>query len=205
MTLSSFPNDSDVELILDASVVINLNATGHASSILAAIPNPALVTENVLGELQRGAGNGHADEEKLQALIASGIVAPIPISSQASSTYQQLIEGPASETLDDGEAATIACALQANAVAVVDEKKGRSICGTRFPNLGIASTIELIIHPAISLSLGSDVQREAVFSALYHGRMRVPEEHLEAAIALIGNDQAKKCTSLPSKFRRKLQ
>lgn len=203
MTLSSFPNDGDVQLILDASVVINLNATGHASSILASIPNPALVTENVLGELQRGAGNGHADEEKLQALIASGTVAPMPISSQASSTYQQLIEGPASETLDDGEAATIACALQANAVAVVDEKKGRSICETRFPNLGIASTIELIIHPAIALSLGSDVQREAVFSALYHGRMRVPEEHIEAAIALIGNDQAKKCSSLPNKFRQR--
>ena len=199
--MSSFPNDSDVELILDASVVINLNATGQASSILAALPNPILVAHNVLVELQLGAGNGHTDEEMLRALVANDTVTPVPISSQAAATYQQLIEGHASETLDDGEAATIACALQADAVAVVDEKKGRSICAANFPNLLISSTIELLIHPDVALTLGTEAQSEAVYKALYFGRMRVPKEYIDTTISLIGKERAKKCSSLPNKLR----
>ena len=42
--------------------------------------------------------------------------------------YGSLVEGTAARTLDDGEAATIAYAHEAGAVALIDEKKAQAIC-----------------------------------------------------------------------------
>lgn len=201
MISSSFQNDEDTSLVLDASVVINLNATGQAKEILAAVPNPVIVTNNVLSELQNGAKNGHNDGALLEALIVDGRVTATALPGQSVSTYEQLIEGPAALTLDDGEAATIAHSVHKNAVAVIDEKKGRILCATSFPTLTVASTIEIITHPGVALSLGKASQIEALFAALSKGRMRVPEEHVDMVVVLIGKERACKCTSLPRRVR----
>jgi hypothetical protein len=39
-------------LVVDASVVINLNASGSAAAILRAVPNPVLVVDVVTDELR---------------------------------------------------------------------------------------------------------------------------------------------------------
>src|SRR5262249_11004285 len=68
MSSSSFPINADTILVADASVVINLNATGRARDIIQAQPGSLVVTENAFAELSAGAKKGHDDHAQLQAL-----------------------------------------------------------------------------------------------------------------------------------------
>lgn len=201
MSLSSFLTDASRKIVIDASVVINLNATGCAAGILGAVPSPFLVTDNVRAELRFGSRNGHNDEERLKALVASGAVGGAVLDAQGLAIYETLIRGAAAQTLDDGEAATIACAVQMNGIAMIDERKARKICADRFQALPIVSTAELLTDGFIEDALGRQRQIEAIVAALQGARMRVPPEHVEKVVGLIGASNAASCLSLPRRAR----
>ena len=55
--------DPAIRLVADASALINLNASGQVRAILAAIPNPLLVTDVVMGELQEDSRSGRRDAD----------------------------------------------------------------------------------------------------------------------------------------------
>jgi predicted nucleic acid-binding protein len=201
MNSSSFLADPHTKLIADASVVINLNATLRAADIIKAVPNPFLVTENACTELEAGIRNGHRDHEQLLQLIDAGLMQRVRISAASVSVYESLINGSAMRTLDDGEAATIACADETAGVALIDERKARTLCAASFPGLVVASTVELLLHDAVASALGKHDQAESLASALSNARMRVPPEHLERVRTIIGAERAAACTSLPKTAR----
>lgn len=201
MTLSRFPTSPRHIIVADASVLINLNATGHFEAIVKASVCAIHVTQNAFDELQRGTKNGHQDSSVVDALAGRGLIAIVDLAENAEPVYRSLIEGPASETLDDGEAATIAQAHAMGAVALIDEKKASRICSSRFPNLCVASTAELLLDERISRALGA-CHADAVLLALTLARMNVPPEHLDAIRRLIGEDNASRCRSLPQRRGR---
>jgi predicted nucleic acid-binding protein len=198
----SFPADPSKPLIADASVVINLNATLCAARIIVSVPNKLHVTENARIELQGGLRNGHLDAEKLDELIKTGAVQIAELGSDALAVYESLIEGSRESTLDDGEAATIACAHERKGVAIIDERKARSLYGARFPDLTIVSSAEILTSDVVAKALGREAQITAIVNALRGGRMRVPLEHVGAVVALIGEEHALSCPSLPKSVRR---
>jgi len=112
-----------------------------------------------------------------------------------------LVAGAASETLDDGEAATIAYAAEQGAVVILDERKGTRICATRFPNLGLISTLDVLLHPKVREALGNDALADAVFAALRDARMAVFPCHRDEVLQLIGSERAVRCLSLSKGFR----
>lgn len=201
MSSSSFPIDPLLTVVVDASVVINLNATGRARDIIRAVPNPFATTGNVIAELAKGERNGHSDGAKLWALIEQGHVGLITAGTTGNGTYESLIEGAAEQTLDDGEATTIACAVNSGSLAMIDERKARTICARRFPKLLVASTVELLLHEAVEAALGKQGQIEVIIAALRCARMRVPPSHIEKVVALIGEECAASCDSLPKAAR----
>lgn len=198
MSSSSSPADPHNCLVADASVAINLNATGCAPNIIRALPMPLAVTANALQELKSGLYNGHSDADQLETLINEGLVRLLPLTDGCTPTYEALIEG--SDTLDDGEAATIALAVEISGVAVLDERKARRICKARFPAVSMSSTAEMLMHEAVAAALGAVAQIDAVHRALMQGRMHVPYEHIEAVVKLLG-DRALECSSLPRSAR----
>lgn len=200
----SFPADPAKPLVADASVVINFNATLCAGQIIGALPSAFVVTENARLELEAGMRNGHDDAAKLDALIRQGAVRVVRLGAAAMSIYESLIEGAAERTLDDGEAATIAYACEADGIAIVDERKARSLCADRFPRLAIASSAELLVGEAIGRQLGKQEQIAAIVNALQRGRMRVPPEHVGTIVTLIGETNAASCASLPGTVKRNL-
>ena len=115
--------------------------------------------------------------------------------------FEELVVGPADTTLDDGEAATIAYALTHTSTALIDERKAMRICAQRFPNLRVASTVDVLNHPEVQRELGTDALADAVFNALVRGRMRVLPHQLEWVVALIGADRAALCHSLSRRAR----
>ena len=203
MNFSSFPISHDVGMVIDASVVINLNATGHASEILAAFPNPFSVTEIAYAELAGGEHKGHNDSHELRKLLESGLIELARLGSAAEHIFSNLIEGSAISTLDDGEAATIANAIEGGRLAVIDERKARNICAANYPDLAVIATADLLIDHAVREALGPNGQINAIVSALKRARMRVPPSHMERIIGIIGNEHARSCNSLPKWARIK--
>lgn len=201
MNSSSFPIEAATVLVADASVVINLNATGCAHDILWAQPGAVVVTENAFIELAAVTRYGHSDSEKLQALIHCGVVRLVQLGETGSRVYASLVEGPARRTLDDGEAATIGCACEAGGVAMIDERKARTLCADRFPNLMMASTADLLIQDRVKAVLGEQGQIDAILKALRSARMRVAPHQIETVVKLIGDGAAATCNSLPQARR----
>jgi len=200
MNCSNFPLDGTSTLVADASVVINLNATGYALEIIRAQPGFMVVTDNALAELARGSCNGHGDGEKLLALIEIGAVRVVSLGDHGSGIYESLVEGSALTTLDDGEAATIGYAHEVSGIAMIDERKARTICTTDFPHLALTSTVDLLTHELVESALGKRGQTEAIVNALRGARMRVPSHQIEIVVGLIGSEAAATCHSLPRSF-----
>lgn len=201
MSLSKFFASPNAVLVADASVLINLNASGRAEEIIRALPARLVVAGNTVIELENGVLRGYDDGKQLRALIGAGIVSRVEIGAMAAPIYETLIDGSARLTLDDGEAATIACAIEQGGVALLDERKARSLCATSYASLPVRCTAEVLMHDAVAAALGSNHVATLV-RALKVGRMRVPLEYVEELSQLIGPAHASECASLPKSARR---
>ena len=72
MVRQSCLRDRTVPVIADTSVVINLNATKCAETILEALPNPFLVVSEVVLELESGLQTGRNDAAALKRMAYFG-------------------------------------------------------------------------------------------------------------------------------------
>ena len=203
MVRQSCLRDRTVPVIADTSVVINLNASKCAETILDALPNPFLVVSEVVLELESGLQTGRNDAAALDAWHTSGRVQIVPLGDTGTRHFFNLVSGLAAQTLDDGEAATIAHALETEppAIPLIDERKANRICAHRFADLVTGSTVDLLAQDDVQAALGSARLADAVFDALLGGRMRVLPHHLDWVVNLIGLERAKQCESLPRSVR----
>ena len=195
-------DDATAPIIVDASVIINLNATGCVEAILDALPHSVLVTEDVESELAGGRLSGRSDADALSALSVRGAVEIVTLTDIELRHFASLVSGPAPETLDDGEAATIAAALERAGTALIDERKAHRICAERFQALAIGCTIDFLAHPSVEAVLGRDGLADAVFNSLQRARMSVLPWHFQWVVERIGSERAAMCTSLQRAMRR---
>ena len=201
MECQSSLNNPTTLVVADASVVINLNATGFAASILEALPNRFAVVKEVALELENGRRHGRNDADALNTLVAAGRVDLVRLANPGIEYFTSLVSGSAAETLDDGEAATIAYALEHGATALIDERKANRICAERYSALATGCTIDVLAHNGVEAALGHSRLADGVFNALYHGRMRVLAQHVNSVVNLIGPERAAQCVSLPRSVR----
>lgn len=188
-------------LIADASVLINLIASHHGSRVLRALPMTVLVTRSAARELRRDNRTGRDDAAAYQVFCADGVLTEIDMPDDALPVFAHLIAGPAQDTLADGEAATIACAIALHATPVIDERKALRLCARDFPSLHPITTTDLFADPAVLSALGRPDLAAAVFFALTGARMRVPEHHFPWIVDLLGPERLAQCLSLPSRIR----
>ena len=204
MTPPSCLSDAGAELAADASVVINLSATGRYETIVDALPNRLVVVDVVEQELEFGRSVGRTDAIALDDLKGAGQVTIVSLDGSAQETFRTLVEGSAVETLDDGEAATISYAAGYSATALIDERKANRICEQQFPDVYRGATVDIVAHPAVIDALGPAGHQEAVFNALYYGKMRVLPHHQEWIVDVVGPDRISHCKSLPRHLRTDL-
>lgn len=134
-------------------------------------------------------------------LLDGGHITIVRLGEQGGVLFEQLVSGDAAQTLDDGEASTIAFAVETGAIALIDERKATRMCVERFPALALACTVDLFAHPQVRHTLGPEGLADAVFSALDRARMHVHTHHLAWVVNLIGPERAACCKSLPSSSR----
>ena len=189
-------------LILDASVAINLNATGIATQILDAIPNAVVIVDVVARELEAGRAKGRTDADLVASLVESGRAQLVSLSAKCEGNFLALVSGSGASTLDDGEAATISWAVAHGGIPMIDEKKGLAICQDRFPSLQVGTTTDLFAQESVLAVLGPSGLSDAIYNALTIARMRVQDRHIPWVIEMIGASRAANCHSLPLSARR---
>jgi predicted nucleic acid-binding protein len=195
-------SDPEALLVADTSTAINLHASGSAREILQALPNRVVVAEAILVELEAGKRRGHPNADHLKELINDGLVAVITMGDVGAQHFEGLVIGPAAETLDDGEAATIAVAIEHYGIALIDERKAHRLCRTRYPDLRTGCTIDIFAHPDVRQALDEQKLATSVLSALMQARMHVPLHYADWVVNLVGPDNAAHCHSLPKSVRQ---
>ena len=122
----------DGRLCVDASAIINLNASQCAPDILHALPERLLVVDIVVSELEEGRKTGREDAQMLAQLLQAQLIQTDSLGEPDESLFEALVSGTAATTLDDGEAATIAYAAGRSLPIVLDDQKARRIWQERF-------------------------------------------------------------------------
>lgn len=202
MALPSCLTEQPSLLIADSSVVINLNATGCAKTILKALRHRVAVVDVVVDEIDGGLRAGRQDAVKLAALIDANVVEVVKLGQRGLLCFESLVLGPAGETLDDGEAATIAYAEEAGACALIDERKARRLAAKRYATIPLGCTVDLLAFSEFASAVGEAATADAVYNALIGARMRVLDEHTDWVVRLIGDERAAICPSLSESTRK---
>ncbi len=192
---------SDSVLVADASAVINLIASGAFKKVAATLEVPLRVVDSVAREIEAGRARGWKTPDEFEELVKVGLIEVVQLDEPSLACFESLVIGPAAETLDDGEAATIAYAESCGAVAVIDERKARRLCGDRFPALALQSTVDVLTNDVVVTTLGAEAVGDALFLALTVGRMRVRSVDIERVVNAIGTERSRLCTSLPERIR----
>jgi predicted nucleic acid-binding protein len=201
MELSRLSNPSG-RIVADTSALINLNATQYAGDILRALPERVIVVDIVAGELEDGRKKGRQDADLLAELKKAGLVETDSLGEVGEALFEGLVVGTASATLDDGEAATIAYAVEHSLGVIVDDSKARRICKEKHKAVPMRCSVEIFQHPSVQKALGKERLSSAVLNALQTARMRVLPEHIEWVVSLIGSANANSCRSLPKRDRQ---
>ncbi|MBR0778976.1 hypothetical protein JQ625_29480 [Bradyrhizobium diazoefficiens] len=203
MIFSSCLTEEDCELVLDSSVVINLLATGHAAAILKSLAMPVVLTDNVVREVEFDSFKGRHEIGLLQEMIADQVLLVRQLEGQALETFFALVSGPASESLGDGEAATLALAHAKGCSAAIDEKKATRLAAERFASTRLVTTVDILAHNSVRVGLGEAMLADAAFQALRFARMQVREHQFNWIARLIGPQNVEACSSLRRLARRR--
>lgn len=191
--------------VADASVWINLAATGCADRILGLYNGTLEITRTALSELERGREKGRQAADEVAAWLHLGLTQVVDLDPQDEDLFLSLVAGDAAQTLDDGEAATLVHAQRAGAVAYIDERKATSLAAVRFPGLVVASTVDLLFSSDVRHGLGEADLGHALYGALVEARIRVAAHHAAEVVACVGRERAEGCNSLPISVRRALR
>lgn len=202
MTFSNCPTDPGSVLVLDASVIINLLATGHANAILQALKIPLVVTDSVVREIEQGATAGRPEFALLTSIIDSQVLRVEQLTGDVLKTFFDLVSGDASNSLGDGEAATLALSVGCGFVAAIDEKKATRIAAERFRALRLVTTVDILALERVNVALGPERIAEATFDALRFARMQVRDYQFSWVFKQIGPTRVNDCPSLRRHARR---
>lgn len=196
--------DPNVPVVADTSTLINLSATGCALKILSALPNRLVAMDVVLEEITNDVRSGRSDTRVVSNLVEAKLIQVASLAELHEGHFETLVVGPTAQTLDDGEAATLAYATEKGATVLIDERKAIRIGGERFPQLKIGSSVDLFTHSEVRAALGAVELGAAVYKALHDARMRVLPHHLDWILDLIGTERAAACSSLPRRVRTQM-
>lgn len=194
-----FPsNEYPGPFVLDASAIINLLGSGRAGAILTLLPAPVIVEPTALREVTRHPIPDVDHFQELNALRSEGMLVVERMNAAALEIFRCLTADDLIRGLDDGEAATIAHAVthSEEAVPVIDERKAIRAFSRRWTKRASIGSLALLTHQRVISGLTQADLRDAIHSALFHARLRVPISLRDSVIELIGRDRASGCPSL---------
>lgn len=196
-----FSGSVSTYLVVDTSVIINLNATGRASDVVRAFGVKLRASTVVRDELVADRFSGRDDAQLAAALVDERLLEFVEFDDQAEDIFASLISGSAADTLDDGEAATLAVGAVSGHTVVIDERKAQRIAADRFAVMQVLATADIFCSERVVAALGAKQVGDLIFNSLAGARMFVPERHHASVVDLLGA-RAAECHSLPAVLRQ---
>lgn len=196
-----FSGSVSANLIVDTSVIINLNATGHAADIVRAFGVTLRASTIVRDELVGDRFCARNDAEMALELVREGLLEFIELDHQGELIFASLVSGSAAETLDDGEAATLAVGAILGQTVAIDERKAQRIADERYSFMQIITTADILCSERVVADFGIDQVGDLIFNGLVGARMFVPERHHGWVADLLG-PRIEQCHSLPASLRQ---
>lgn len=163
-------------LVLDASFLINLLACDGSSQILQALPFSCLVEKTVLREISRHPLLGRCPKAEIGAFENAGLIEITSMTDEEYECYLSIVQAPLANRLDAGESATIVVSQSRGLSAVIDENKARAYIRQNMSNVGVISTLKLLISSSVRLEWDKLTLKGVVEQARLHSRMGVPRE-----------------------------
>ena len=160
-------------LFLDASVIINLVATDYSQEILRILERPIFIERTVCREFKRNPFDGSDSRNLITELVNGNRLKIVEMSETQRETFLNLTGAIPPDDLDDGEAATLACASHYGS-AVLDERKAIRIAARDFPHIQVFSSLDILCAEFIISELGDDKVKVLVQNAIKYARMRIP-------------------------------
>lgn len=114
------------------------------------------------------------------------------------------VGGSVSDSLDDGEAATLAFAHNHGLTAAIDEKKATRIAAERYASLRLVTTVDILAYDPVQTRLGGPALADAMFRALRFARMQVQERQFDWVAQVIGPENVQICSTLRRHVKRRL-
>jgi hypothetical protein len=134
----------------------------------------------------------------MAALEAAGLLRRVSLSDAGYIAYLSLVGAAApADSLDDGEAATVAHALDTGAIPLMDERKAARIGQALMPSRPTLCTLDLLSWPVVTTELGAVRVADMVLSALACARMRVPAPFRAWVIRTVGLERLRGCPTVP--------
>ena len=168
--------DSPRFLLLDASCLLNLHATGFLREIAATLPYQFAVADYVLEQEVLYVWLPESDETReecvpvdLSPLVSEGLIHVMSLEH----LEEQLTFVDLAASIDDGEATTGALALHRCCSVATDDRKARRVLGERFSTVPLVSTLELLNLWAQDESV-SNVELQAAVTRMRTGASYVP-------------------------------
>ncbi len=133
-------------LILDASCLLNLYATGRMMEIAAALPWQLAAVDYVMEReaLYVRTIGANAEEETVPVDLSSLIEEGLLLVMQMETPGEEASFVELAALLDDGEAMTGAVALNRGHSVAIDGRKARRVLGEKAPGMRLVSTLELM-------------------------------------------------------------
>jgi predicted nucleic acid-binding protein len=186
-------------VVLDASVLINLVVVDDPGAILRALHQPKIVTI-VTGEVGRNRRTGQIGKAVLQPFIKDGLLEVVSMDEGESELFLDLVGAASPDDLDDGEAATLACATVRGFLPLIDDGKHTDLTRAVSYRHGV-STIG-VYHEFLSRGVfASDFIQRCLYDSLRYARMRVSAAEIGWVTNLLTPSQLADCPSIPPRYR----
>jgi predicted nucleic acid-binding protein len=183
-------------LVVDASVMINLLGTGKPADLLRILSRKILMDEFALKEVTSDPFSKTSGQKAMQTLLESALIDQVRLSNSAFGIFLNLTAATPPDDLGDGEAATIAQALDVGAIPVIDERKATRIVLSMEPKRPVLNTIDIFGCSEVANALPERELGDLIYYALLHARMRVPVTCRDWVSAMIGPERVRDCPSL---------
>ncbi|MXZ01096.1 hypothetical protein F4Y93_10775 [Candidatus Poribacteria bacterium] len=170
------PDPHPLVLILDASCLLNLYATGRFGEILVVSLYRFAVADYVLDEealftLVRESFDGPLERAPvdLRPFIEDGLVEVMSVeSTEEIATFVDL-----AIQIDDGEAITASLAAHRGCAVATDDRKARRVIAEQAPTVPLVSTLDLLSEWAEASQMSMS-ELKSVFAAMQTGASYVP-------------------------------
>ncbi len=167
-------------LILDASCVITLYASGRAEAILRSVPSTITIAAYVFDREALWYFDGPNSDVRssraqidLQQIVDDGLLTIVDLDSNAEKELYTTFR----KRLDSGEAITGAIASQRRWGIVVDERKARNLLQREATHIQQIYTLELIKHWADIQKPSQELIKETIWNVRYRGLYLPSKKH----------------------------